>query len=241
MFPLHDTIPSRQLPLVNWLIILANTVVFIYELTLSSYELETLIHIYGLVPLSITDPEWAKWTGHPTGFAPLLTNMFLHSGWGHFFGNMWTLYIFGDNVEDRMGSFRYLVFYLLTGIVAGLTHVFLHADSTIPAIGASGAISGVMAAYMFLFPHSRIVFFIPLLFLPYFVELPALLYIGLWFVGQLISGITVLAITESASGIAFWAHIGGFIAGAVLYRIFARKRYRALFGDEYNRSYINYA
>jgi membrane associated rhomboid family serine protease len=241
MIPLHDTIPSRQLPVVNWLIIGANALVFLFELSLPEYKLDLFIRIFGLVPARFTNPEWAEWMGYSHSWLPLLTNMFLHSGWGHFLGNMWTLYIFGDNVEDRMGSGRYLVFYLLTGLVAGLTHLYLYPSSTVPAIGASGAISGVMAAYMFLFPHSRIVFFIPIFFLPYFIELPALLYISAWFLGQFVSGITVLAITDQAGGIAFWAHIGGFIAGAVLYRFFARRRYRSTFSDEYVRSYHNYA
>ncbi len=241
MIPLQDTIPSRQFPLVNWLIIGLNAIVFFFELSLPEYKLELLLRTFGLVPARFTDPQWAEWMGYSRSFLPFLTNMFLHSGWGHFLGNMWTLFIFGDNVEDRMGSGRYLVFYLLSGLAAGITHTYLYPTSTIPAIGASGAISGVMAAYMFLFPHSRIVFFIPIFFLPYFIELPALLYIGVWFIGQFISGVTVLAITEQAGGIAFWAHIGGFVAGAVLYRFFARRRYRTVFSDEYIRSYHNYA
>ncbi|MCX8051468.1 MAG: rhomboid family intramembrane serine protease [Chlorobi bacterium] len=241
MIPLHDTIPSRRVPVMNWVIIGLNTVVFLLELSLPERSLETVIHLFGIVPARFTDPQWAEWMGYPHSYLPMLTNMFLHSGWGHFVGNMWTLYIFGDNVEDRMGPTRYLLFYLITGIAASITHIVLHPTSTVPAIGASGAISGVMAAYMFLFPGSRIVFLFPILFLPYFIELPALLYIGVWFIGQLISGVTVLSITDRAAGIAFWAHIGGFVAGAVLYRLFARQRYRQSYPDEYVRSYHNYA
>lgn len=241
MIPLHDTIPSRRVPVMNWVIIGLNTVVFLLELSLPERSLETVIHLFGIVPARFTDPQWAEWMGYPHSYLPMLTNMFLHSGWGHFVGNMWTLYIFGDNVEDRMGPARYLLFYLITGIAASITHIALHPTSTVPAIGASGAISGVMAAYMFLFPGSRIVFLFPILFLPYFIELPALLYIGVWFIGQLISGVTVLSITDRAAGIAFWAHIGGFVAGAVLYRLFARQRYRQSYPDEYVRSYHNYA
>lgn len=241
MIPLHDTIPSRQFPLANWVIIGFNTVAFLFELSLPEYKLELLVRYFGLVPAHFTDPDWAQWMGFPHSYLPFFTNMFLHSGWGHFLGNMWTLYIFGDNVEDRMGSLRYVMFYIITGLAAGLTHMLIHPTSTIPAIGASGAISGVMAAYMFLFPHSRIIFFFPVLFLPYFIELPALLYIGVWFVGQFISGISVLSITQQAGGIAFWAHIGGFGAGAVIYRLFVRYRYRRTYDDEYIRSYYNYA
>ncbi|GIV49702.1 MAG: rhomboid family intramembrane serine protease [Candidatus Kapaibacterium sp.] len=241
MIPLQDTIPSRQFPLANWVIIGLNTLAFLFELSLPDYKLDILIRYFGLVPARLTDPEWAQMMGYPHSYIPLVTNMFLHSGWGHFIGNMWTLYIFGDNVEDRMGSVRYTLFYLITGIAASITHMLINPTSTIPAIGASGAISGVMAAYMFLFPHSRIVFLFPILFLPYFIELPALLYIGAWFIGQLISGVSVLSITEQAGGIAFWAHIGGFGAGAVLYRLFVQYRYRRTFDDEYMRSYHNYA
>lgn len=241
MIPLQDTIPSRQFPLANWTIIGITTVAFLFELSLPEHRLETLVQLFGLIPARYTDPSWAEWMGYPKSYLPFLTNMFLHSGWGHFIGNMWTLYIFGDNVEDRMGTGRYLVFYILTGIVAGLTHTLLYPTSTVPAIGASGAISGVMAAYMFLFPRSRIVFFLPILFLPYFLEIPALVYIGAWFIGQLISGVTVLAITDQASGIAFWAHIGGFIAGAMSYRVFVRHCYRCEYSDEYFHRYYNYA
>lgn len=240
MIPLQDTIPSHRFPFANWALILINAAVFLLEISLPEYKLELLIRVFGLIPARLTDPAWAEWMGLPHSYLPLLTNMFLHSGWGHFIGNMWTLYIFGDNVEDRMGSLRYVVFYLLCGVIASAVHVVLYPNSTVPAIGASGAISGVMAAYMFMFPRSRIVFFLPIFFLPYFFELPALLYIGTWFIGQLISGITVLAITERASGIAFWAHIGGFAAGAVLHRAFVKWHYRPVFRDEFVRSYHNY-
>ncbi|MCX7930270.1 MAG: rhomboid family intramembrane serine protease [Chlorobi bacterium] len=241
MIPLQDTIPSRQFPIANWILIGLNTLAFLFEISLSEHKLDMLIRLFGLIPARFTNPEWAEWMGLPNSWLPLVTNMFLHSGWGHFLGNMWTLYIFGDNVEDRMGSGRYVIFYMLSGIVAGLVHMYLYPNSTIPAIGASGAISGVMAAYMFLFPYSRIIFLFPLFFLPYFFEIPALVYIGVWFLGQLVSGVTVLAITDHAGGIAFWAHIGGFIAGATTYRFFARRRYRKLYDDEFSRSYYNYA
>ena len=137
----------------------------------------------------------------------------------HFIGNMWTLFIFGDNVEDRIGRIRYVVFYILCGIVASVSHFLIYPGSTIPALGASGAISGVMATYMFMFPKSRIIFLVPLFFVPFFFELSAFVYIGVWFVSQLFSGTFTLMQTQ-VSGIAFWAHIGGFIGGFVLHWFF---------------------
>jgi membrane associated rhomboid family serine protease len=146
--------------------------------------------------------------------------MFLHGGWGHLIANMWILFIFGDNVEDRMGKVRYFLFYLLCGLIASLSHFVLYRNSVVPAIGASGAISGVMAAYMMMFPKSTIVSFIPIFIIPLFLPIPAIIYIGFWFLGQLLSGTTSLMLSNSATGIAFWAHIGGFVAGLWLYRYF---------------------
>ena len=156
-----------------------------------------------------------------------VSNMFLHGGWGHFLGNMWILYIFGDNVEDRLGSFRYLLFYLVTGILASMTHYFLYINSPVPAIGASGAISGIMAAYMFLFPKSRILSLVPVFIIPLLLPIPAFIYIGIWFIGQVFNGTYSLLLSSSATGIAFWAHIGGFLAGWLIYRRFLKKKYRS--------------
>lgn len=216
MFPLQDTIPARRLPVVNILLIVSNVIVFLFELRLSPTALEALFHNYGLVPAYFYQGKAKHWID----YYPFLTNMFLHGGWAHLIGNLWTLWIFGDNVEDRMGPAKYLIFYLLCGIVASYIHYLVNINSTLPAVGASGAISGVMGAYMFLFPQSRIIFFLPIFFLPYFVELSAFVYLAFWFIGQLISGTASLFIYSSGGGIAFWAHIGGFAAGALTYRLF---------------------
>jgi membrane associated rhomboid family serine protease len=138
---------------------------------------------------------------------------------------MWTLFIFGDNVEDRMGHFRYLLFYLLCGVIASFTHFYLYQDSNVPAIGASGAISAVMGAYMFLFPRARIIFFIPIIIIPLFIPIPAFIYLALWFAGQFYNG-TISYLGESSTGIAFWAHIGGFVGGAVLFSFFLKRNRR---------------
>ncbi len=222
MFPLRDTIPSRSVPIVNWILILVNLFVFVFEVfVLDDKQAESFIYRYGLVP------ENVRLSGihslhelRITLFRPFFTNMFLHGGWGHLIANMWILFIFGDNVEDRMGKIRYFLFYILCGLTAGLTHFVLHHSSPVPAIGASGAISGIMAAYMMMFPKSTIISFIPIFIIPLFLPIPALVYIGIWFLGQLLSGTTSLMLSNSATGIAFWAHIGGFLGGIWLYRYF---------------------
>ncbi|MCS6904822.1 MAG: rhomboid family intramembrane serine protease [Bacteroidia bacterium] len=241
MFPIKDTIPARSFPIINWCIIAFNSIIFAFQLTLNETELQTLFYVFGLVPARYSHLEWADMVGlRANDYWPFITNTFLHGGWAHFLGNMWTLYIFGDNVEDRMGKARYLIFYLLCGLAASFTHYWVNIDSTVPAIGASGAISGVMAAYMFLFPKSQIIFFFPILFIPYFIELSAFFYIGVWFVGQFISGTFDALFDNQATGIAFWAHIGGFLAGAILFSFFITPSPRKMYEDEFNRRYFEY-
>jgi membrane associated rhomboid family serine protease len=222
MIPLRDTIPSRSVPIVNWILIFINIIVFIFEVfILSGPQAESFIYTYGLVPNNI---RLAGLTNlhdlRIVVFRPFFTNMFLHGGWGHLIANMWILFIFGDNVEDRMGKVRYFLFYILCGLIATLTHFVLHRNSPIPAIGASGAISGIMAAYMVMFPKSTIISFIPIFIIPLFLPIPAVIFIGIWFLGQLLSGTTSLMLSDDATGIAFWAHIGGFMGGLWLYRYF---------------------
>ncbi len=237
MFPLYDTIPSRSFPFVNYLLIFLNIVVFLFQMQLNELELDWFFHHFGLVPARYTSEYFAMETGlSPDNYWPFFTNMFLHGGGAHLIGNMWTLYIFGDNVEDRMGHVRYLFFYLLCGVIASYTHFLINSHSTIPAVGASGAISGVMGAYMLLFPHSRIVFLLIIFFFIDFIQIPAFIYLLFWFAGQLFSGLVNLSIAalspgESVGGIAFWAHIGGFVAGMLLYRIFLKKEKE--YDDEY--------
>ncbi|GIV33532.1 MAG: rhomboid family intramembrane serine protease [Chitinophagales bacterium] len=241
MLPLKDTIPSHSFPLITWILIVINALVFMLELSLSREEAEALFYLLGLVPARYSHPAWAEIAGLRTDTLwPFVTNMFLHGGWGHFLGNMWTLYIFGDNVEDNMGRRNFLLFYLLCGILASVTHYYTNIHSTLPAIGASGAISGVMGAYMLLFPSSKIIFWVPIFFFPYFVELSAFIYLLFWFVGQLISGtFSFLLFQGQVGGIAFWAHIGGFVAGMVLYKFFVRKGKYRFYEDEYFKKYLN--
>jgi membrane associated rhomboid family serine protease len=239
MFPVGDTVPRRNPPVATWLVILANSLVFILQLGLSEYELERLFYLFGVVPARYTDPAWARWVGFPgESYWPFFTSMFLHGGWLHIIANMWTLWIFGDNVEDRMGPLRFLAFYLLCGLAAGIVHCFSNPYSTIPAVGASGALAGVMGAYLFLFPWARVVVMLPVLFLPFFFEMPAVLYLGFWALTQVFSGTLALADPQHVGGVAWWAHVGGFAAGIVLHFFFIRRGggYRPLERDEYGVS-----
>ncbi len=200
-----------------------NSLVFLFELGMSRDELFTLFHLYGVVPARFSDPQWAEWVGFPGGgLLSLFTHMFLHSGWMHFLGNMWVLWIFADNVEDVMGPFRFLFFYFLSGFAALGAHFFTNMGSTMPVVGASGAIAGVMGAYLLLYPHAKVVTFIPIFFIPYFIELPAVIFLGIWFFSQVSSGLFVQAGGQGA-GVAWWAHAGGFIAGMIMLPVFRNK------------------
>ncbi len=228
MIPLRDNIPSKSFPVVNWFLIIVNLGIFLFEVFfLNQQQAEAMIYQYGLVPDQVrlgglTSLDEIR----ITVLRPFFTNMFLHGGWGHIISNMWILFIFGDNVEDRMGKIKYFMFYILCGLIASFTHFILHRHSGVPAIGASGAISGVMAAYMFMFPKSNILSFIPIIIIPFFLPIPAIIYIGLWFAGQLVSGASSLMLSSSATGIAFWAHIGGFLGGILTYKLFDSSRRR---------------
>lgn len=238
MFPLHDSVARRYPPLMVWTLIALNAVVFLFEASLPKEALEALINYYGFVPARYTDPAWALQHGlSPNNYLPFLTMMFLHGGWSHLIGNMWTLWLFGAAVEDRMGSGRFLVFYLLCGFAAGLTQLMFNAYSTVPAIGASGAIAGVMGAYTLLFPTARILFFIPVLFFPFFFEWPALLFTGVWFLIQFLQGVMELFSPAVGGGIAWWAHVGGFVFGLALVRLFVRPERMRYFPDQVVLSY----
>ncbi len=231
MFPLRDTIRSRTFPVVTWSIIALNVAVFLLEASLPPALLERFIALWGFVPARL-------FGGHVLwGLTTLFTSMFLHGGWFHLLSNMWALYIFGDNVEDRMGSGRYLVFYLLSGVAAALLQAFVEPASQVPMVGASGAISGVLGAYFLFYPHARVITWIPLfLFFGYYVDIPAVLYLGLWFFSQFYSGLFALVTPHGlqAGGVAWWAHIGGFLFGVLFARAFAPPdRHPRWYADEY--------
>ncbi|HOQ47136.1 MAG TPA: rhomboid family intramembrane serine protease [Bryobacteraceae bacterium] len=208
MIPLRDTQRSSSAPVITTLLIAVNVAVFFYEISLDAFSRNHLIAAFGVIPDRL-DPT------------TLLTSMFLHGGWFHLIGNMWFLWIFGDNVEDTLGHGRYLLFYLLCGVAAALTHVLLNPYSRIPTIGASGAIAGVMGAYLVKFPHARILTLIPIFIFITMYELPASLVLVYWFILQLFSGVGSVAYSQlSGGGVAWFAHIGGFITGMLLIKIF---------------------
>jgi membrane associated rhomboid family serine protease len=234
MIPLKDTIPRIGFPFITWTLILLNAIVFIFEISIPKNILEEIFYLLGLVPARYTFPKWALIHGlSPGDYLPFLTNMFLHGGWLHIIGNMWFLHLFGSTVEDRMGHIRFLIFYLLTGLAANIIFFVLDIHSTIPEFGASGAIAGVMGAYIVMFPQARILTLIPIFLFPFLVTLPAFLYIGFWFLIQLFSGTLSFASRETG-GVAWWAHVGGFMAGIVLLPFFRKKdrSYRKSYPDE---------
>jgi membrane associated rhomboid family serine protease len=202
MIPLRDVIPSRTTPYITVTIIVLNALAWLLELSLPSHVLPVFLQVYGVVPAHL----------HAT---TLLTSMFLHGGWMHVIGNMWYLWIFGDNVEDRVGHGRFIVFYLLCGIAAAMGQVVIDPGSTLPTIGASGAIAGVMGAYFVLYPRSRVLTLIPLVIFWEVIEVPAPLLLGFWFLMQLFSaGAIAVTASTGGGGVAFMAHVAGFLTGA---------------------------
>jgi membrane associated rhomboid family serine protease len=240
MIPLKDDAPRLATPYINYFLIAANIVVFLYQLMLPGpRELNSFIMQFGEIPGKI--PIWlsggevpaqlvhelgARYVSGGAALLPIFTSMFLHGSWSHLISNMWVLWIFGDNVEDQLGHFGYLLFYLIAGILASATHIIFNFYSLAPTVGASGAIAGIMGAYFVLFPSARVLtwFFI------FFLWLPAWVVLGYWFVVQFMTG-AATAISPAATaggGIAFWAHVGGFIAGVVMVKMLPirPRRYR---------------
>jgi membrane associated rhomboid family serine protease len=201
MLPISDVIPSRTVPVVTIGLIVLNALAFLYELQLDDYQLRLLVSYYGVIPATFS---WAD----------VLSSMFLHGGWVHFLGNMLYLWIFGDNVEDRLGHGLYLLFYLACGSVAALAQVFVQPYSPVPMVGASGAIAGVMGAYFVLYPHSRVLAVVFILIFFDIVEIPAIFFLGVWFLMQLFSGVGSV-VDAAEGGVAFMAHVGGFVAGVI--------------------------
>ncbi len=229
MIPIRDTIRSNSFPIVNWLLVIVNVLVFVLiELPLGQSGLDRLVSVYGVTPDLCAAPLLHGLArGSIPGpnvlvggcAIPLFTSMFLHGGWLHIIGNMWVLIIFGDNVEDRLGSLRYLAFYLVCGLLSGLTQAFVAPTSNVPAIGASGAIAGVLAAYLVFFPRARVLTLIPIIIIPWFVNIPSVIFIGIWFLIQFFNG--VLGLGAAGGGVAYWAHVGGFMSGLILVWLFS--------------------
>ena len=212
MIPLRDVIPSRTTPFLTVTIIAINAMAWIFELSLPREALTEFLQRYGVVPAYFVP-------------STLVSSMFLHGSWSHVIGNMWYLWIFGDNVEDRMGHGRFVAFYLLCGFAAAFGQIAIDPNSTLPTIGASGAIAGVMGAYFVLYPHSRVLTLIPLIIFWEVVELPAIFLLGIWFLMQLFSAGAIAATASTGGGVAFMAHVAGFVAGLAGVFVF-RKRER---------------
>jgi membrane associated rhomboid family serine protease len=223
MLPLRDENRSGSFPIVTVSIIVSCTAVFLYEFSLGQAGVKQLFEVFALTPGQVTYGLHSGDAGAFRLIAPFFTSMFLHGGWLHLIGNMWFLWIFGDNVEDAMGPVRFLIFYILCGLAAGLAFYLLGPTSSLPTVGASGAIAGVLAAYVALFPGARVLTLVPLGFFVRVMELPAIAVIGIWFLIQVVSSVATFGVTEQG-GVAFSAHVGGFVAGLLLVWVLRRRR-----------------
>lgn len=218
MIPIRDINPSKTVPVVNYALIALNVFIYLTEL-LQGGDMARFIYYYGLVPARYSVTEIAAYFSFGQQVFSFFSFMFLHGGFLHILGNMWFLYIFGDNVEDHLGPYRYLAFYLLCGISSGVSHMMLNIHSNIPVVGASGAIAGVMGAYLILYPHAKVLTLVPIIIIPFFFELPAYVFMGIWFLIQFLSA---AGSTGTATDIAWWAHIGGFLFGILFLRLMGR-------------------
>ncbi|MFZ5652383.1 MAG: rhomboid family intramembrane serine protease [Bacillota bacterium] len=221
MIPLRDSLRPRSAPFVNWMLIALNIYVFIREIMLPPGELNEVFYTLGLIPSNVM---YLLFTGSPLDSAMItfITAMFLHGGWMHVLSNMLFLWVFGDNVEDRLGHFRYLLFYLAAGVAGSIAHIISNPLSEVPIIGASGAVAGVLGAYFVTFPRSRVLALVPILIFFTIVEIPAVIFLALWFVLQIFNGTASLG--GAADAVAWWAHVGGFVAGIILIKTIAPRR-----------------
>jgi len=230
MIPLRDDQPRFSTPYVTYFLIGLNLVAFLFEATLTPQNFKALLYQLGMVPANITGfLAGGSRVGLMAAFLPALTSMFLHGSWMHVIGNMWFLWIFGDNIEDHLGHFKYLLFYLLSGLGAAFAQVILNPHSIVPTVGASGAIAGVLGAYFLLYPRAKVLIWFPILFLFY---LPAWVTLGYWFAMQFVSGAatSLASYSDTRGGVAFWAHVGGFVAGIILIKLIPERPRRYRYG-----------
>ncbi|MFI3136018.1 MAG: rhomboid family intramembrane serine protease [Methylococcaceae bacterium] len=221
MIPIRDTAPCNSKPWVTWGIIAVCASIFAFMQILPTEARNGIMLQYGMVPVRYSNPALALGFGlQPDGFLSALTGLFLHDGWLHIFINICFLWIFADNVEDRMGSVRFMAFYVLCGLASMAMQWYFVPEYTVPVLGASGAIAGVLAAYLFLFPYARVVIWVPILLLPIFFNVPAIAFLGAWVIWQLYEATTIIVFHNAEVTVAWWAHLGGFIAGSVLFRWF---------------------
>lgn len=224
MIPIRDDIVCKRLPYVSWSIMALCIGVFLL-MNSSSLEVQRqLTYLYGMVPIRYSNPQWAEAFGLPfDGYFSFLTNLFLHGGFTHIVFNMWFIWIFANSIEDRMGHARFALFYLLCGLVATFSQWYWDQSGVYPVVGASGAIAGILGAYFFLYPYAKVTIWLPVFFLPIFFELPAISFLGFWVIMQIYQATTSLVFEGMVANIAWWAHLGGFIAGAIFHRWFLKE------------------
>lgn len=218
MIPLRDSVRSSTFPIVNVSIILLNVLIYIWEVSMTPSDLNLVFHELGVIPAEVMHTVYLGAPLTPV-LVTFVTATFLHGGWVHVIGNMLFLWVFGDNIEDRLGHFKYLLFYLLAGLAGGLFHVLSDPTSTIPVVGASGAVAGVLGAYIVAYPHSRVLALVPIFIFFTLMEVRAVIFIALWFLIQLFNGVAALG--GVTNPVAWWAHIGGFLIGMLLIKIMA--------------------
>lgn len=218
IIPLKDSTKANRFPIVNVTLIVINVLIFIFQLGLSENTLNLVVYNFGVIPkVYTTNPLPALFISNPYWIVPLFSSMFFHGGLLHILGNMLYLWVFGDNVEDKLGHGKYLIFYLAVGLLANIAHIMTNPLSTVPTIGASGAVAGVLGAYFLAFPKAKVVALIPIIFFFTVATVPAVVFLFLWFGFQLLSGLTSFGAGQM---VAWWAHIGGFVAGAILWMLF---------------------
>ena len=221
MIPIRDSIPCRIKPYVTWTIMGICILVFLSMLIMPDHMVQRLLYLYGMVPIRYTNPQWAQHFGLPPDhYLSFVTNLFIHGDWTHILFNLVFLWIFADNIEDLMGHKRFIVFYMLCGIIATYAQWYFSKNLVVPVVGASGAIAGVLGAYFFRFPYARVVVVFPILFYPLIFEVPAIGFLGFWVILQLQELTTAVVFPGAATQSAWWAHLGGFVAGALLHRLF---------------------
>lgn len=221
MIPIRDSISSSVKPYISWILIFICVSIFLFMQIIPLQNQHYILHVYGLVPLKYSDPQWAFEVGLPIDYGlSFLSGLFLHGGWLHLIVNIWFMWIFAKNIEAAMGHGLFLIFYLVCGVIAMLIQWYFDPQLTTPIVGASGAIAGILGAYFFLYPYAKVVIWVPLLFLPIFVEIPAIAFLGFWVILQLQEATTLIMFADTSTGVAWWSHIGGFIAGAILHKLF---------------------
>jgi membrane associated rhomboid family serine protease len=222
MIPIRDSIPCYTTPYVTWSIMAICILVFLLTVLMPPHMSQHFLSVYGMVPIRYSSPLWARDFGLPPDYYfSFLSSLFLHGGWMHLIANMIFLWIFADNIEDLMGHRRFLAFYLLCGLLATYTQWYFSQNLVVPVVGASGAIAGVLGAYFFIYPYARVTILLPILFFPLFFEVPAIAFLGFWVIMQLQDLFNASVLGEVTSS-AWWSHLGGFAAGAVLYRFFIK-------------------